>query len=130
MNTAFATSAFGDELAVDTDDVLFAALLERLERAREEIEERFLAGGAALVEAQESVTEVLRATEAVVSALADDEARRATDVLTETMTRLRHRADGTDGGIDRTAFEAVSKAGAAIPALLAEMRAVLAYIGT
>jgi hypothetical protein len=123
-----ATTSADDRTAA-SDDALFESLLDRLERAREEIEARFLAGGAALVEAQESVTEVLGATEAVVTALADDDARRATDVLTATMMRLRQRADG-DGGVDRTAFEAVSQAGAAIPTLLAEMRGVLAYIGT
>lgn len=129
MTSALATFTAGDDRTDASDDVLFAGLIDRLEQAREEIEARFLAGGAALVAAQENVGEVLGATEAVVSALADEDARRATDLLTATMTRLRQRADGDDG-LDRTAFEAVSQAGAAIPALLAEMRAVLAYIGT
>jgi methyl-accepting chemotaxis protein len=118
----------GSAEVATTDDPILASVHDRLERARRAIEERFLAGGTALMAAHEIVGELLAAIEATVAVLDDADAIRATATLTETVTELRDRIESE--GHRRAEFDEIILAGAAIPPRIKEMHGILGYIGT
>lgn len=105
----------------------FAGVAARLEKARTAIEERFLAGGAALMAVREIVGELLTALEGIASALGDDHARLTTQRLNQAVAELRQRVE-TERRRQAELSEIVA-AGTSLTPLIRDMRDVLRHLG-
>lgn len=105
-----------------------SGLHERLEQARSGIEERFLAGGAALVSAHEMVRQLLGALEGIVAALDASGASSSMLRLHDAVAGLEARTEAEK--MRQTGLDALVRVGAAITPHITEMRGTLRYLAT
>lgn len=104
------------------------AIHERLEGARSLIEDRFLAGGEALVRANEILSRLLDSVEGIVTAMDDGSAAEATSRLAATVARLKSLAENEAS--QQEGLDAVVKDGNAIVPLITDMQKTLSYLKT
>lgn len=104
------------------------AVHERLEGARALIEDRFLAGGEALVRANEILSRLLDSVDGIVAAMDDGSAADASARLAATVSRLKALV-GNEAS-QQEGLDAVVKDGTAIVALIADMQKTLNYLNT
>ncbi|MDR3493626.1 MAG: hypothetical protein P4L82_03395 [Ancalomicrobiaceae bacterium] len=110
-----------------SDAALFQYVDRELEKARAEIEQRFLAGGAALAAAYDLVGELLAALDGAVAAFSDESARLAAERLKDAVAELG-RSTVTE---ERRLAElgAMANVGTSISPMIKDMQAILEYIG-
>ncbi len=104
------------------------AIHERLEGARALIEDRFLAGGEALVRANEILSRLLESVEGIVAAMDDGSAADATSRLVATVSRLKALAENEAS--QQEGLEAVVRDGNTIVPLITDMQKTLSYLNT
>lgn len=104
------------------------AIHERLEGARALIEDRFLAGGEALVRANEILSRLLDSVEGIVAAMDDGSAAEATSRLAATVSRLKALAENEAS--QQEGLEAVVRDGNTIVPLITDMQKTLSYLNT
>lgn len=112
---------------IDTRGALFADVSARLEKARLEIEQRFLAGGAALMAVRELVGELLDALDGIVSSLSDTNAQFATERLRHAVGELRGRIDAERRR--QSELEGIVSTGATLEPVIREMKDILRHLG-
>ncbi|MDR3375277.1 MAG: methyl-accepting chemotaxis protein [Ancalomicrobiaceae bacterium] len=121
-------SKTGLTLADLSDGHLFQYVDGELEKARAEIEQRFLAGGAALAAAYDLIGELLAALDGAVAAFSDESARVAAMRLKDTVAELGRSTVAEEHRLAE--LGSMAKVGASMTTLLKDMHGILGYIGT